>query len=221
MLQPETWYTIAIDPAADWDLESSLDLTDVKYVEIQSEGWLAAGSTFWIDTLETATPVTTTPYSAAIGALIEKPVDVVRHVLEKRLGQTIDETSFATALTNLGTDKLALDLRALGFDAAEVLAGLWLPRPGQPGARRGGQRHGVEDAHGGERLRVPPPRPAPSPSGLRVASPRQAETWRSSGLASWATTRRTLRSMWVIPSTGRWPSPTRRRATCPGRPRRI
>jgi hypothetical protein len=53
------------------------------------------------------------PYSASPGAMMEKPADIVRHWCVEVGGLTVDETSFAAALTNLGSNKLAVDMRQL------------------------------------------------------------------------------------------------------------
>lgn len=52
-------------------------------------------------------------YDGAMGTMMEKPVDVARHWIEEVGGATVDETSFAAALTNLGANKLAVDVRTL------------------------------------------------------------------------------------------------------------
>lgn len=62
------------------------------------------------------------PFDAAPGALLEKPTDVLIHWIENIGGAVHDATSFATALTNLGADKWALDARTLGLTWPQVAA---------------------------------------------------------------------------------------------------
>jgi len=63
------------------------------------------------------------PYSATPGALLEKPTDVLRHLVVEVCGEdaaVIDATSFGATLTNLGAAKLATDCRGLGVAFEDV-----------------------------------------------------------------------------------------------------
>jgi hypothetical protein len=79
-----------------------------KGVYAQSSGITPTG---YVDDLQAASDAS--EYDAAAGAMIEKPADVFRHWCNAVGGVTVDETSFAAALTNLGSDKLAVDMRQL------------------------------------------------------------------------------------------------------------
>jgi hypothetical protein len=68
--------------------------------------------TVYVDQLEAASAISGL-YSVAEGAMIEKPTDILRHWIEAVGGLTVDETSFAAALTNLGSNILAVDMRQL------------------------------------------------------------------------------------------------------------
>ncbi len=68
-----------------------------------------------------------TAYLDAQGAVIQHPCDVVRHLLEERLGlgnTVIDETNWALAETNLGTNKVSVVLEELGFRFYEIVGRL-------------------------------------------------------------------------------------------------
>lgn len=52
-------------------------------------------------------------YDAAVGALIEKPTDIFVHWCQVIGGVTVETVSLAASLTNLGSDKLAVDMRGL------------------------------------------------------------------------------------------------------------
>ena len=64
------------------------------------------------------------PYSVAGLTLLEHPVDVVRHFITERAGidaSKIDESSFADALTNLGSNEIAANVSQLGDDDVSML----------------------------------------------------------------------------------------------------
>jgi len=52
--------------------------------------------------------------------MIEHPADIFRHLVQEIAGGTVDETSVTAAETNLGSDKLAFDCRALGMTWIEL-----------------------------------------------------------------------------------------------------
>jgi hypothetical protein len=67
--------------------------------------------TAYIDDLQAASAAEA--YDATVGEMMEKPADIFRHWVAVVGGKTVDATSFAAALTNLGSDKLAVDMRQL------------------------------------------------------------------------------------------------------------
>ena len=72
----------------------------------------------WIDLLEARASDAGSNYEAIPGALIEHPVDVLRHWVEEVGGGTLDNTSADESVINLGAAaKLACDMRALTPDA--------------------------------------------------------------------------------------------------------
>ena len=72
-------------------------------------------------------PAADTTYEVAAGVLIEKPVDIVRHLLQEFCGLTsaaIDDTSFTAANTNLGSNVHACILSDLGDELQDILGAL-------------------------------------------------------------------------------------------------
>tara|TARA_Y100000310_G_scaffold340325_3_gene435687 strand:+ start:446 stop:3838 length:3393 start_codon:yes stop_codon:yes gene_type:complete len=60
-------------------------------------------------------------YDAQEGSLLTHPADILKHWIEVVGGETIDSTSYAALITNLGMNKLALDARAFGLTWEQVL----------------------------------------------------------------------------------------------------
>jgi hypothetical protein len=118
----DTWYTIGFAPNTGMET-GSFDVTSVNMISLFYELTGTSGDFMWIDELATVT-ASGNVYGGAVGDPIEHPADVFRHLCEQVLSITVDETSVVAAQTNLGTDKLAADLRTFGISAAEVLARL-------------------------------------------------------------------------------------------------
>lgn len=126
-LKAGAWAELELDPTdtADATAGSQLTLTDVEYLRLEFNvvGGATSRVVYFDDVrLSDASGTASSDYQASQGALIEKPVDILRHFIAQLsgLGESAVD-SLATVNTNLGSNKHALILETMGLDFMGVL----------------------------------------------------------------------------------------------------